>query len=822
MPMQTSLKFKNNSKIPIKSLVESITLKPCPGHLLAIAAHFHRSGLVDKEAANKLAAATLSASEDKNAAISKAIGLLATQEYSEALKKIQETRDWNALADVCEAIAQKYGRGWKYSKHMGPLAKKLREQPVGPTPLRALEGMTLSEQDHQFAREIADLEEAPQSLSNFPQLLWIFPLNERFSGYFSRSENKGDLLLKKVVDRGREAVPLLIAMLGDHTFLPYTLSETSNNTLDGIDFESLPIPATRASFASSLAVGLVPGFESYQVDPENLRGALIDWYKRAKDQSLTDIAREVLHSGTEQQSEQAMVYLYDHGNEKDFVVIERNLVDEAIDSPWSGFSAIADYVKKRGEAGKGFVKRLESDLEKHLAILKDDSEQEDSYKSTKQSFDENLKTLHSLLSSETAADILARVVTGEDKLEKVYGAVGEKLKEEHLPDRITTLITAAASPNASVEIRNSLLRFLSYVTDGEEAEKDAKLPPPSVNAELWKKLLKDKRKPEESGSEIRLTAAFAIEQLYSSDKSVGLGKFWSRSGVAGSQFLTERALARVEGKTEDQLPPFPRPEDVSEERRATLSKDLLALASQPDEFRKRLASLPLAELFFVVGERQHDLDDESPKQAPLTEAVSKLQNTFGEVTAPEGWAGFDTWSGDVFSLEKFDHLVTEASKHAKAGEAFEIEMKSEGPFGPVKVKVEATTLEKMTKSEGDKKEKKAEIEEDEAEQIQTPIGRSISQLQHMVEKEKLPVVGASMGGAYYNIYWFPGEKEADEENSNPNDQLTRMRERMEETQKQFRNNLRYYSQPAVSLPNPIHLKFFGTTVEPQKEEEEEK
>ncbi len=556
------------------------------------------------------------------------------------------------------------------------------------------------------------------------------------------------------------------------------------------------MPTSRADFASIFLSGLIPGFESYDSDHDSMLGAAQTWYEESKKLNLTQIAREFLRNGSDQQTQLATKFLVDRGDEEDFSIMEEGFIESALESPWSMSEEIPDYVKKRGDSGKAFIKKLEKAIQEHLLVLKEDTERKDEYENQKKAYDQGLKQLLSLTSSETAADILTRVIAGEDDINEVQQVFYKKLMDEPLPGRITILldgIIKADDPDLSAAI----LQYFSYVN----REKKAPVPPVSQHADSWKKIMADTRKTGED-IELRLSAAYLIEQFYGTAESEELQNFWSSTGTIGGPFLIKHASARVEGKTGDELPKYPKADDVPADRRTALTTELLALVEKPEELRARLGSLTLAEKIWVVGKR-FDPDDESHKAPPLEEAISIAQNAIKEVEVPQGWSGFDSWSGELFSPEKFDQLIKQALERLAGGETFEIEIKAAGPFGPLNISITPASMEELTAEE-------------------SPAAQTIQQWLPVIEK-KTPLIAASSDGKYYSTFWFGDKKESDTESEDqPTDRFSQMLPRMKEGQKAFRNNLRQWAQPALAMTNPMEFTFFGAIISPVSESEDEK
>ncbi len=763
--------------------------------VILAAANFHRQGL--KKESTALVKSILSASENSEQVVTSAISKIADAQYLKAMKQAFEDGDFKSFADKCREIAKSFGQGWQFAPAALLMAEQLSIQATSPPALVAPDGIALTNEHQRIAKQLSeiDLSKALPYISNRGP--WLFAEKETFQ-MIEQAVPEGGELLSDILKKKTEMIPVLIAMLDDRHFLPFPKPQGSRvvdefqellKSQPGARFgQNFVRPATRADIAEALIPPLITGLDSYNTSSEDLRGAAMNWWETVAGKSTLDLARIYFREGNKQQIPAALSYLAKNGDESDFPAIEESLIETATESPWNGFEGITSYLQARGEEGAPFLTRLEKEIETFLTSIKGDEDTD--YDQYKESFDSNLKTVRSLMSNETAADLLAKVVSGEEKFEDRQQAIFAKMEGVPFPEQVQMMLQAAMD-SKDKDLKMTILQYLSYLQNLNNSTIEI-----GPLAEIWKSLLKNTDETKNGGS-VASYSAWMIENIHNPDGAVELQVFSQRAGDAAKAPLAARALARVEGKTGDDLPKLPSSKDVPEARKAELEKELLALAQNPEEFSEALESLKLAEKFVVVGEPFNPRSGEELKPTALQKAVVATQYRIEEITAPESWKDLQEWKGSTFSSKQLNKLSALALKRAVAGETFQIDVKRDSGFGPVSIEVKEVSYEELNKE--------GAITSVAIRSILTRVG------------EDRPFVGISMGSGYYNMFEFPEPKEDD-----PSPVDSRFVERQKESQEQNKAYLEVWFQAPTGLARGLRTTMIGTTTKPKKEDADTK
>ncbi|MAS95424.1 MAG: hypothetical protein CMO55_19670 [Verrucomicrobiales bacterium] len=774
------------------------------GAILVFAAHVDRMG--GKSDAADLVKQCLDAMPTPEIAIQSAIELVANGKYEIARKEAYRSGDWSNFAAECRELADTLGTGWTGSQAVLILAERADEQPEVPPPLTAPSGVNLSEADHALASKFAKLQTS-KFLDRFRHVgPWVFAKRAGFERYGPLSSPKEQDVLDTLLERKKEVIPALLAMLDDKTLLPFdrsssqVISDELDQTLEESGNENssmFPRPSTRADIAAALLLPLVPNIDTYETGMNEFRDISLSWWKRVKDMSEIELAREYLRTPDRESFGPVAEYLATHGNEEDFATIEELLAAKLFSSTWPNYSEARAYVQARGNDAKPFIDTIEEKVEKTAEQLA--SAENPELEQFKKRHEDNLKMLRSLISNESLEDILLRIASGEEDINSQRQILASKAQTTSPQESIEAFVRAADAATDPTA-RSQLLAWSGYFIRNDNS---AKLE--LTRKEEWKRLLADDRNPQ-GNTPISATAAWIVESLYDAESVAELTQFRRMTGRAGSDLILSRAKARVEG---GDIPPFPKASDVSEERASEIRAEILSLSENRGELRAKLSDLSLAERFLVIGEPPSQQptgigasQGEGVKEKPKDEvalAIESVQFEISEVKVEGQWQGELPTIGETFTTDIFDSLLNDGLDSVSEDGTFSLRIEQESPFGPVQILIGTPSRDELLAEEA--------------------VAASFSGFSQMIS-EPIPIVAASFGNQRFQAFWFPEEEEKKESpQPRPASSGYDFRSYMKDSGEEARKGLPAWLSAPAAYARPLDIRMIGFTQEPPKEDE---
>ncbi|MEM7697353.1 MAG: hypothetical protein AAF236_02990 [Verrucomicrobiota bacterium] len=661
------------------------------GSLLLFACHLHHAGESDR--ANELSRRTLDLVTDPQSTIGNAISQVATSLFEQELDTHLKSENWGALAAALDALADRFGNGWSATPGVRALSSLAQQRSAGPMPLAAAEGVVLDEDDIQRFQRLLKLKDDTADTQLLQMLSYSGPwlLGDDLGGLTEYLPPGSKSTLLEILREGKKAIPLLISLLDNETLLPRlqpSNNSASSGSIDALlasasgrgNSSSLPRPATLSDISSQLLIPLIPGIDTYRPSSrEEVKVRALTWWGEAKSFSQTELARLYFANGTSTQISAAIDQLILSGEAADFEAIEAKLIREAIESPWNDFDQIGNYVAAREEAGLAFLEKLEADIG---ALLEEKEQSEpDQFESLKESYDRQIAGVRSLVSTKTAAEMIAAILAGEMVVYEVYEGLLQKLAQHPYPEQVTMLGQASLEAEDPPTAR-TFVQLLGYLDRPEGQD-----PGFTDSPDIWLDLL---GKTEENGepADLATTVAWSVDSMFLETDTNGesdLSRFWSLAGDRGSALLLERARGRVEGADESTLPPYPSPDSVSESQAKTLTDELLALRDDPTALVEALDKLPLAEQLWAIDAR----DPSSEETSELTTAIEAAQFQIGEVNGER----FEELFGKRFDLDLFDRLVETSVEKLKNGEESIIRLTRDAGFAPLSLGADLDLLD---------------------------------------------------------------------------------------------------------------------------------
>jgi hypothetical protein len=641
------------------------------GALLLMAVHFHRQGFANE--ANEIVGALFEMAGNPKKVIQQALHQLADGQYNDACDRFFKARDWKAFGADLDALLGKFSADWKNAPAVKRLADAVKRR-ASQTQAPEVAGEGLTAEDTALAGELANSTGGERMMYGENWLMAESP----------PAILKKSGVIERIQVRGLKSIPLLLALLKDDYLTaidPHRFGVGRSYSFGGDDSEmsdemierayaNLRRPASRGEIAAALLRALLP--RSEQMDETEDRAALYDeaqkWLAKLKDKSPIEIARVYLSDGDETQKHSAIERLTKTADEKDIAAIEKYLID-SVKEENSGFgiNSVQQYVMARGPKARDF-------LEKYAAAFKEQSgKQKDATRGPfpVEDLDKMIDGLKEMTSDKSARDVLAEIASGKKSVEQAATALFSKLGKEK-PDDVVGLILGAAVDAPDVAGRGALLQLVLYAPmamaqlgAGNAAQPgDAGEPKLDIKAhvELWRKLLDDTRKSDEtfdewSGTSIGDTAASYIEMLYSREQYQTYAQIGATLGTRILEPLRKRARARLDGKAE--IPAWPAASDVTAQRRKEIADQLTAAGE--DALPKLLAALTPSEILALSEE----------KSAPLAAKLRNVAHRVTEVKVATGNAAEDEkarkWKGEMLTKEKIEALFSAGKAMVQAG-----------------------------------------------------------------------------------------------------------------------------------------------------------
>ncbi len=634
------------------------------GAVMLLAIQYHSRGHTNE--ANRIVEKIFERAGVRQKVIMQALNALADAKYDEIINAFfkDENQSWEQFAGELGQHTKRFAVGWQKAlaaKRLADNVLKRAAQTAPPEPA----GEGLADEDRTLALDLAEMKTDKTRPQYFGYgydsgCQWLLYADARKKLRETQMKNLGldepiaDSAVDKILDRGMRSMPLLLALLKDDYMLRMDLSQITHNyygysSYYGADeiseerisqmYDSMRRPVTRSDIAAHVLRGIVPRSDEMSNlntgDRDALHDACSEWYKANKDKTPIELAKIYMNEGDSSQKQIAMGYIMKRGEENDRKALEAKLLEFNEEDLFSNSHMIQQYVTQRGPDGAEFV----AQFEKKLNELKEDNASE-------MFNDENfvtqmnttLDSLKKLVSAEPLETMLEKLHAGETTWEEsgqqVYQRLGRKKNREALTILLENALKAK-DPRLSGNLLTAtsgigMNRYGGYNVfaelESEPEEKEGSLEI-SEHAELWKKLLADKRAMEAGGfrSAVPVTlgqlAAWMIESLYDEERGRSAGQVGGLIGDRMYPILFARAEARLEGKKGEDLPAYPSADNVGEERRKQIVDQISGVKGAAlDELVGKLA---LDELLALAVKSQ-DNEELNKAMAPLANRIVKV------------------------------------------------------------------------------------------------------------------------------------------------------------------------------------------------------
>ena len=581
------------------------------GQVFIYAALAHRHGYPDEAAA--LLDALFEMTDEPRQTIMRGMGHLADQQYSTLFAEWRRDGDWEAYHAGLHPLGERFRAAWQ----LAPAAEQLRERLAfridhpEPPPIEGL-----SDGDQAVARDLAT---AASPKIQQQHGVWIFPHAQYLYGVHGMSQDT-DHPLARIKARGREAIPLLLAMLDDEylTAMPFNAVAGSSmhfgfhshsrmsEEMQRQMFDTFPRPATRSDVSRVLLHAIVQ-----QEQHRNVWGKTVDeirydteqWLERYGDLSLEEIAVDYLRDGTNQHRAMAGTFLL-HSGEKAHRQHVEDAIREAVD-PLEITDLALTYAHVVGAEGHELIDAYRKQLRDQLDHMDDQQEWK------KRQIERTLTQLERLLSDETLTEYLAALKEQPENMdaENLMRLAARGPKRQAVGELLTA---AQATDDASLRVTLlSVLQHHDYwqhsAPGGIHIPMQTQAPDAPIgewvvedHRDIWTALLDDDR----AGQAMHYMAAqtpvgsVAAQSLLAMlDQSGTAGATYGilswQTGARATGFFVDWATARLDDP-DLPLPTPPTAQDVDADARAAMRSRLMD--ADGDELVAQLDALGPAEL----------------------------------------------------------------------------------------------------------------------------------------------------------------------------------------------------------------------------------
>lgn len=675
--------LKDDVKVIIETLEEEtdkassrswIEHSDASGRIFLLSAHLHGKGYTNE--ANRIVGKLFSSSEDPHRVIMKGLNILADGKYEEAYARFRKEKDWARFEKDLEALLARFTVGWEKAPAVKRVAEKvntrLQQKEIPP-----LKGEGLSDTDKKLAHDLASAEKGMTGSYRSHQNLWILAEQEEEN----EKAEKGAVDL--IISRGMKSIPLLLALLeddyltlidrssirGGHSYYSSYHSRDGQLTEEQIlsMYNNMNRPASRSDIAYSLLLPLRISGERYSsgnITKNELHSDMKLWHEENKDKSRLELAKLYLSEGDSQQQSMAIGFVLVNGKEEDMADVEKYFLN--VDHPMMNAHMVQQYVMVRGKKAGDFVDKYEKQIRSSLDSKGDDP----MYKSDKmqERIEKTIERLKKLVSAKPADETLASVLSGESSMDDVTVQLQQKLGQMDEHEALSMLLDATLKAEEG-DLKNQLISMAASVPHlkmrsgvfgmhGRRREKvELEI---EKHKEQWKKLLNDNSRIPSNGWEPSRTVAEStaqtMEGLYGKNRYHGYSTI-QKLGEDAYGILVARGKARLEGKTDDELPEFPSADNISDKDRKALGQKILG-ATDPGEV---IAGLSLDEKLALA-----EMCVESDEGEKLNAKLLPLTHTIAEVDPGKlgGADRFKAYKGKAMDTKIIKDLLKFARKMA--------------------------------------------------------------------------------------------------------------------------------------------------------------
>ncbi|MEI7900844.1 MAG: hypothetical protein WCK89_11365 [bacterium] len=688
-----------------------------PGGLFLLAVFAWQNGKVQE--ANVLVGKLFTLIGDSRKVIVGALNIVADDQLAAAAEGFQKKHDWKAYHAAVSGLLKAFPAGWRRAGAVKLLADRLQARAALTEP-PALAGEGLGEEDQKLAAALASETVKRDGYYGRSEELWVFPNAKPIRG------TKDDSAIGRILARGIKSLPLLIALVPDETLCPMQRTDmgmSSYSSYSGSDSEkseaerSLALynqmdrPLTRGEIARKLLQPVCTFDENARQDedeitPEDVAEAAKKTYATLKALPPSALAPHFLKSGNSQQKQFAVYYMLENDVETNAPLIEAHLLtpppeDSSSMSRYENGMAQL-YVEKRGEKAAAFVEKY-ADMLKKIELPAEMAGDAKVVKQRQKQLDSEIKTLRALVKKQDLTETVTDLTTAGDEnasAMRAYTALARQPPAQAIP-----ALLAAAVQSTNVAVRSRIIQMMPMLRYAGMEERMQEVADPEAieaamkglaeknkltigtNAASWRILMADTRALPEgrmySGGSYEMTvadmAATSIETLYGeASLEEGFGGIDNIENIrpeVAIKVIRSRAAARLEGKTEDQLPKMPSADDVTADRRKAIDTDVVK--ATPEALAALLAKLTDAESLYLTEAAQEN-EAVMKALAPLTRRIASVK-AMPSLPAAEA-ARLQKLAGTTVSTNAIAEMQAVCQRQLALGAALAVKLSSDG-FG---------------------------------------------------------------------------------------------------------------------------------------------
>jgi hypothetical protein len=558
--------------------------------------------------ANQLVAQAINLAGSRQSLLEAAVNELAGSAYLESWRRFRSSGDWSSYGRDLSTLVTRFARGWRDATNAVELARRVQVfTAAGRKPAALPNSLTAAE------RALADaLATAPRpghaaGLRVLQPGFWVLPpdTNDMMGAWISTNAHP----LARLLRGGTNSIPVLLAMLDDHTTL--TQLATTRALVQPVADESgsdemammmrrdlmmrgvsggFPHPASRADIAAILLEPLVGQNESSyrssrgrpaQGTPKSLADRVRTWQAAHAGLGLEEIAFRNLTSRDYSAVRQSATYLARSSSTSAWQRLEQHILRSR--DPDNLADVAEQYVRHRGKQALPFVeayaKRLSggapaADVTEDVdpQLFNNKAAASDQYAKYRQKQAARIVArLKRIVESKPATAVLDEVAAGKLTL----GDAREELQDLwRMPpqDLLNAFVTSAAKASNSttrVELLSAtewiprMMQYHMYAPPAARVVPDKALLSPLPAADAWRQLLADTRLPTNShpvawqpATTVRACAAAYMERVCAPGATGDVSTLVNRLGEPACDLLLRRAASRLSG-AKDVQPPLP-------------------------------------------------------------------------------------------------------------------------------------------------------------------------------------------------------------------------------------------------------------------------
>ena len=575
-----------------------------------LAAHLHSRG--QSAAANQLISLLFEKAGDSRKVIGAAMSQIADEQYRKVYAGFEQGGTWAEYLSGMEVLLGRFGAAWRNAPLVERVAGLVRRQ-LGQKSAPALPGAGWSEEDVRIATLLGQSNAVvSQQHRVFFGPGWLASLGPR------PSQRRPLGPLELIRQRGGQVVPLLAALLQDEWLVRtrngvsqrYSSPDLDGDTLTAeevdVRLEDFAQPWSRGQIARRILEPLVltrdtPSNRNSKPTVDELARKSRAWAAQHKTDTRSELLRQLLGEGRRE----ALDLLMNSPEPLDRAAVELYLMrtNKLVES----LPLVTEYARQQGATVKPFLRTYVAEVTRLQSLLSawelahPDAERDNQWEAQRQV---ELKTLEDLSSDQTAEQMLREMTSPATKSdhrqrERISMALDAKLAQEDPGDALTLLLQAClrSQDDALVEALLEVAGRLKPAPIGPASSAGA---PPSKprefkveqHAELWRQVMAQQRTTRserqylgQDSISFRASVASLIDDFYGGPEApheMARLDVARTLGAKTYEVTVQRALARLTGKSDAQLPGYPDRTKVSQERLAQIG-ELLRQSTQENQ-----------------------------------------------------------------------------------------------------------------------------------------------------------------------------------------------------------------------------------------------